>query len=57
MLAGGILEVENVKAGAWETEREKEGEFWGGLCSLGSDVKHPGEMFVILMGYHHGNSF
>lgn len=50
--AGGILEVENLKAGACER-----GEARGGLCSLGSDVKHPGEMFVILMGYHHGNSF
>lgn len=32
---------------------------WGGrrLCSLGSAVKHPGEMFVILMGSRHGNSF
>lgn len=40
-----------------EGEGERRGEFWGGLCSLGSYVKHPGEMFVILMGYHHGNSF
>lgn len=30
-------------------------ERWG-LCSLRSDVKHPGEMFVILMGDRHGNS-
>lgn len=57
--------MENLKAGACERGRGDEGGWVGGwvggsgraVCSLGSDVKHPGEMFVILMGYHHGNSF
>lgn len=50
--AGGSLAVENLKAGACK----RGGEANGRPLLTGSDVKHPGEMFVILMGNHQGNS-